>query len=104
MKMDQSTKEVMSLNASHQKVFTDSPVRPIQVPLENRSIFSGALFQFLEENNKWRNHFIFVPDSYTINYYDNKAVRKDLIQMPPPHYDGAFVSISELANKMCQSL
>uniref|UniRef100_A0A8C7W178 Niban apoptosis regulator 2b n=1 Tax=Oncorhynchus mykiss TaxID=8022 RepID=A0A8C7W178_ONCMY len=44
-----------------------------KVPLENRSIFSGALFQFLEENNKWRNHFIFVPDSYTINYYDNKA-------------------------------
>nr|XP_029534520.1 niban-like protein 1 [Oncorhynchus nerka] len=44
-----------------------------KVPLENRSIFSGALFQFLEENNKWRNHFIFVPDSYTINYYDNKV-------------------------------
>uniref|UniRef100_A0A673ZPF7 Niban apoptosis regulator 2b n=1 Tax=Salmo trutta TaxID=8032 RepID=A0A673ZPF7_SALTR len=44
-----------------------------KVPLENRSIFSGALFQFLEENNKWRNHFLFVPDSYTINYYDNKA-------------------------------
>nr|XP_046207248.1 protein Niban 2-like isoform X2 [Oncorhynchus gorbuscha] len=44
-----------------------------KVPLENRSIFSGALFQFLEEDNKWRNHFIFVPDSYTINYYDNKV-------------------------------
>ncbi|XP_038868757.1 protein Niban 2b [Salvelinus namaycush] len=44
-----------------------------KVPLENRSIFSGALFQFLEENNKWRNQFLFVPDSYAINYYDNKA-------------------------------
>uniref|UniRef100_A0A4W5PCG3 Niban apoptosis regulator 2b n=1 Tax=Hucho hucho TaxID=62062 RepID=A0A4W5PCG3_9TELE len=44
-----------------------------KVPLDNRSIFSGALFQFLEENKKWRNHFLFVPDSYTINYYDNKA-------------------------------
>ncbi|XP_041753235.2 protein Niban 2b [Coregonus clupeaformis] len=44
-----------------------------KVPLENRSIFSGALFQFLEENNKWRNHYLFVPDCYTINYYDNKA-------------------------------
>uniref|UniRef100_A0A8C7W8P4 Niban apoptosis regulator 2b n=1 Tax=Oncorhynchus mykiss TaxID=8022 RepID=A0A8C7W8P4_ONCMY len=44
-----------------------------KAPLENRSIFSGALFQFLEENKKWRNRFLFVPDSYNINYYDNKA-------------------------------
>ncbi|KAM4616943.1 protein Niban 2b isoform 2-T2 [Polymixia lowei] len=44
-----------------------------KIPLENKSIFSGALFQFLEENKKWRNRFLFVPDSYNINYYDNKA-------------------------------
>uniref|UniRef100_A0A8C7H9M7 Niban apoptosis regulator 2b n=1 Tax=Oncorhynchus kisutch TaxID=8019 RepID=A0A8C7H9M7_ONCKI len=44
-----------------------------KTPLENRSIFSGALFQFLEENKKWRNRFLFVPDSYNMNYYDNKA-------------------------------
>uniref|UniRef100_A0A673Z9E2 Niban apoptosis regulator 2b n=1 Tax=Salmo trutta TaxID=8032 RepID=A0A673Z9E2_SALTR len=44
-----------------------------KAPLENRSIFSGALFQFLEENKKWRNRFLFVPDSYNMNYYDNKA-------------------------------
>ncbi|KAL0979071.1 hypothetical protein UPYG_G00180160 [Umbra pygmaea] len=43
-----------------------------KVPLENRSIFSGALFQFLEENKKWRNRFFFVPDTYNINYFDNK--------------------------------
>ncbi|CAB1320129.1 unnamed protein product [Coregonus sp. 'balchen'] len=30
-----------------------------KAPLENRSIFSGALFQFLEENKKWRNRFLF---------------------------------------------
>lgn len=46
-----------------------------QIPLENKSIFSGALFQYLEENKKWKNHFLFVPDSYDINYYDDKAVR-----------------------------
>uniref|UniRef100_A0A3P8XCZ0 Niban 1/2/3 domain-containing protein n=1 Tax=Esox lucius TaxID=8010 RepID=A0A3P8XCZ0_ESOLU len=45
-----------------------------KVPLENRSIFSGAIFQFLEENKKWRNRFFFVPDTYNINYYDNKTV------------------------------
>ncbi|XP_071783332.2 protein Niban 2b [Centroberyx gerrardi] len=44
-----------------------------KIPLENKSIFSGSLFQYLEENKKWRNRFLFVPDSYNINYYDNKA-------------------------------
>ncbi|KAM7416973.1 hypothetical protein PAMA_018855 [Pampus argenteus] len=44
-----------------------------KIPLENKSIFSGSLFQYLEENRKWRNRFLFVPDSYNINYYDSKA-------------------------------
>lgn len=44
-----------------------------KLPLENKSIFSGSLFQYLEENKKWRNRFLFVPDSYNINFYDNKA-------------------------------
>ncbi|KAM9858701.1 protein Niban 2b [Aulostomus maculatus] len=44
-----------------------------KIPLENKSIFSGSMFQFLEENKKWRNRFLFVPDSYNISYYDNKA-------------------------------
>ncbi|XP_067294993.1 protein Niban 2b [Pseudorasbora parva] len=43
-----------------------------KVPLKNKSIFSGALFQYLEENKKWRNRFLFIPDSYNINCYDNK--------------------------------
>uniref|UniRef100_H3DPY0 Niban apoptosis regulator 2b n=1 Tax=Tetraodon nigroviridis TaxID=99883 RepID=H3DPY0_TETNG len=44
-----------------------------QVPLENKSIFSGFLFHYLEENRKWRNRFLFVPDSYNINSYDSKS-------------------------------
>ncbi|CAK6978995.1 protein Niban 2-like [Scomber scombrus] len=44
-----------------------------KIPLENKSIFSGSLFQYLEENKKWRNRFLFVPDSYNINYFDSKA-------------------------------
>ncbi|KAG7240008.1 hypothetical protein INR49_028066, partial [Caranx melampygus] len=44
-----------------------------KIPVENKSIFSGSLLQYLEENKKWRNHFLFVPDSYNISYYDNKA-------------------------------
>uniref|UniRef100_A0A9J8BB39 Niban apoptosis regulator 2b n=1 Tax=Cyprinus carpio carpio TaxID=630221 RepID=A0A9J8BB39_CYPCA len=43
-----------------------------KVPLKNKSIFSGDLFQYLEENKKWRNRFLFIPDSYNINYYENK--------------------------------
>uniref|UniRef100_A0A667XDP1 Niban apoptosis regulator 2b n=1 Tax=Myripristis murdjan TaxID=586833 RepID=A0A667XDP1_9TELE len=35
-----------------------------KIPLENKSIFSGSLFQYLEENKKWRTRFLFVPDSY----------------------------------------
>lgn len=44
-----------------------------KIPLENKSIFSGSLFQYLEENKKWKNRFFFVPDSYNINFYDNKV-------------------------------
>ncbi|XP_044051565.1 protein Niban 2b isoform X2 [Siniperca chuatsi] len=44
-----------------------------KIPLTNKSIFSGSLCQYLEENKKWRNRFFFVPDSYNIIYYDNKA-------------------------------
>lgn len=40
--------------------------------LQNKSIFSGALFQYLEENKKWRNRFLFIPDTYNINYFENK--------------------------------
>ncbi|RVE68766.1 hypothetical protein OJAV_G00094620 [Oryzias javanicus] len=44
-----------------------------KIPLENKSIFSGSIFQYIEENKKWRNRFLFVPDSYNISCYENKA-------------------------------
>ncbi|TSV94891.1 Niban-like protein 1 [Bagarius yarrelli] len=43
-----------------------------KVPLENKSIFSGVLLQYIEESKKWRNRFLFVPDSYKISYYESK--------------------------------
>uniref|UniRef100_A0A7N9APB0 Niban apoptosis regulator 2a n=1 Tax=Mastacembelus armatus TaxID=205130 RepID=A0A7N9APB0_9TELE len=45
-------------------------------PLAGRSIFSGSLFQYLEENRKWRNRFVSVPDSYTINLYESKTAHE----------------------------
>ncbi|XP_070706728.1 protein Niban 2a [Pempheris klunzingeri] len=42
-------------------------------PLVGRSIFSGSLFQYLEENRKWRNRFVSVPNTYTISLYENKT-------------------------------
>ncbi|TRY94037.1 hypothetical protein DNTS_011951 [Danionella cerebrum] len=43
-----------------------------KVPLKNKSVFSGALFQYLEENKKWRNRYLFIPDTYNITFYENK--------------------------------
>ncbi|XP_066569355.1 protein Niban 2a [Amia ocellicauda] len=51
-----------------------------KVPLEDKSIFSGLLFQFLEENKKWRNRFFFVPDSYVITYYETRLAYERGIQ------------------------
>uniref|UniRef100_A0A8D0GHF8 Niban apoptosis regulator 2 n=1 Tax=Sphenodon punctatus TaxID=8508 RepID=A0A8D0GHF8_SPHPU len=43
-----------------------------KVPLEDRIIFSGNLFQYLEENKKWRNRFSVVPHNYGLVLYENK--------------------------------
>uniref|UniRef100_A0A8C9WFU7 Niban apoptosis regulator 2a n=1 Tax=Scleropages formosus TaxID=113540 RepID=A0A8C9WFU7_SCLFO len=43
-----------------------------KVPLEGRSIFSGAVYQYLEENKKWRIRFLFIPDSYNIECFESK--------------------------------
>uniref|UniRef100_A0A668SJ93 PH domain-containing protein n=1 Tax=Oreochromis aureus TaxID=47969 RepID=A0A668SJ93_OREAU len=51
--------------------------RKVKNPL--KAIFSGSLFQYLEENKKWRNHFLFIPDSHDIKYYDNKASHDRLL-------------------------
>lgn len=50
-----------------------------QVPLDERIIFSGNLFQYQEDNKKWRNRFSLVPHNYGLVLYENKVVR------PPPH-------------------
>uniref|UniRef100_A0A665VUY2 Niban-like protein 1 n=1 Tax=Echeneis naucrates TaxID=173247 RepID=A0A665VUY2_ECHNA len=45
-------------------------------PLAGRSIFSGSLFQYLEENRKWRNRFVAVPNNYSINLYESKTAHE----------------------------
>ncbi|XP_061732886.1 protein Niban 2-like [Nerophis ophidion] len=45
-------------------------------PLAGRTIFSGCLFQYLEENRKWRNRFVFVPNNYAINLHESKTAQE----------------------------
>ncbi|XP_073334370.1 protein Niban 2a isoform X2 [Pagrus major] len=45
-------------------------------PLAGHSIFSGSLFQYLEENKKWRSRFVSVPNSYTISLYESKTANE----------------------------
>uniref|UniRef100_A0A8C4F5J0 Niban apoptosis regulator 2a n=1 Tax=Dicentrarchus labrax TaxID=13489 RepID=A0A8C4F5J0_DICLA len=45
-------------------------------PLAGRFIFSGSLFQYLEENRKWRNRFVSVPNSYIISLYESKTAHE----------------------------
>ncbi|MEQ2250143.1 hypothetical protein ILYODFUR_036730, partial [Ilyodon furcidens] len=42
-------------------------------PLAGHSIFSGSLFQYLEENRKWRNRFVSVPKSYNVELFESKT-------------------------------
>uniref|UniRef100_K7FQG4 Niban apoptosis regulator 2 n=1 Tax=Pelodiscus sinensis TaxID=13735 RepID=K7FQG4_PELSI len=42
-----------------------------KVPLEDRIILSGNLFQYVEENKKWRNRFCVVPHNYGLVLYEN---------------------------------
>uniref|UniRef100_A0A8D1RB27 Protein Niban 2 n=1 Tax=Sus scrofa TaxID=9823 RepID=A0A8D1RB27_PIG len=52
-----------------------------QVPLEERIIFSGNLFQYQEDNKKWRNRFSLVPHNYGLVLYENKVAYER--QVPP---------------------
>ncbi|XP_061836727.2 protein Niban 2a [Nerophis lumbriciformis] len=45
-------------------------------PLAGRTIFSGCMFQYLEENRKWRNRFVFVPNNYAINLHESKTAQE----------------------------
>ncbi|KAM4719413.1 protein Niban 2a isoform 2-T2 [Anableps anableps] len=49
-------------------------------PLAGRTIFSGNLFQYLEENRKWRNRFVSIPNSYAIELYESKAAHDRRLQ------------------------
>ncbi|XP_043914573.1 protein Niban 2-like [Protopterus annectens] len=40
---------------------------------EAKTIFSGNLFQYLEENKKWRNRFFLIPDNYSAVCYETKV-------------------------------
>ncbi|XP_030817565.1 protein Niban 2 [Camarhynchus parvulus] len=43
-----------------------------KVPLEDHVIYSGNIFQYIEENKKWRNRFCVVPHNYGLVLYENK--------------------------------
>ncbi|XP_062868172.1 protein Niban 2a [Trichomycterus rosablanca] len=45
-------------------------------PLQDKSIFSGDLFHYMDENKKWRNRFFYVADSYNIHFYDSKLAHE----------------------------
>ncbi|XP_012719620.2 protein Niban 2a [Fundulus heteroclitus] len=49
-------------------------------PLAGHTIFSGSLFQYLEENRKWRSRFVFVPNTYTIELFESKAAHEQRLQ------------------------
>lgn len=58
------------------------PPSPLpQVPLDERIIFSGNLFQYQEDNKKWRNRFSLVPHNYGLILYENKVAYER--QVPP---------------------
>uniref|UniRef100_A0A9L0SAP2 Protein Niban 2 n=1 Tax=Equus caballus TaxID=9796 RepID=A0A9L0SAP2_HORSE len=52
-----------------------------QVPLDERIVFSGNLFQYQEDNKKWRNRFGLVPHNYGLVLYENRAAYER--QVPP---------------------
>ncbi|XP_063031104.1 protein Niban 2 isoform X1 [Melospiza melodia melodia] len=43
-----------------------------KVPLEDHVIYSGNIFQYIEESKKWRNRFCVVPHNYGLVLYENK--------------------------------
>lgn len=52
-----------------------------KVPLEERVIFSGNLFQYQEDSKKWRNRYSLVPHNYGLVLYENKVAYER--QVPP---------------------
>lgn len=56
-----------------------------QVPLDERIIFSGNLFQYQEDNKKWRNRFSLVPHNYGLVLYENKVVSESGMPLAASH-------------------
>lgn len=56
-----------------------------QVPLDERIIFSGNLFQYQEDNKKWRNRFSLVPHNYGLVLYENKVVSESGLPLAASH-------------------
>ncbi|XP_066057149.1 protein Niban 2 [Chamaea fasciata] len=52
-----------------------------KVPLEDHVIYSGNIFQYIEENKKWRNRFCVVPHNYGLVLYENKVAYEK--ELPP---------------------
>ncbi|NWV81142.1 NIBL1 protein, partial [Dasyornis broadbenti] len=52
-----------------------------KVPLEDHVIYSGNIFQYIEENKKWRNRFCVVPHNYGLVLYENKLAYER--ELPP---------------------
>ncbi|XP_058674127.1 protein Niban 2 [Ammospiza caudacuta] len=52
-----------------------------KVPLEDHVIYSGNIFQYIEESKKWRNRFCVVPHNYGLVLYENKLASER--EQPP---------------------
>ncbi|KAJ7412287.1 Niban-like protein 1 [Willisornis vidua] len=52
-----------------------------KLPLEDHVIYSGNIFQYIEENKKWRNRFCVVPHNYGLVLYENKLAYER--ELPP---------------------
>ncbi|NXM03797.1 NIBL1 protein, partial [Tyrannus savana] len=52
-----------------------------KVPLEDHVIYSGNIFQYIEDNKKWRNRFCVVPHNYGLVLYENKLAYER--ELPP---------------------
>ncbi|NXT71019.1 NIBL1 protein, partial [Chaetops frenatus] len=52
-----------------------------KVPLEDHVIYSGNIFQYIEESKKWRNRFCVVPHNYGLVLHENKLAYER--ELPP---------------------
>ncbi|MEQ2168063.1 hypothetical protein GOODEAATRI_010618, partial [Goodea atripinnis] len=71
------TRDVMEqFGDLYEKQYAVALFNVVRDPLAGHSIFSGSLFQYLEENRKWRNRFVSVPKSYNVELFESKTACK----------------------------